>query len=74
MKVDVVPGFMVQIVAAAAALKNSPDDHVMIKGADNKMLVKDGSAMGEKMLAENMVLFPKTVDGSLYLICIAVSR
>jgi len=74
MKADAVPEFRAQIAAAAAALKDSPSDHILIEGADNKVLVKSGSAMGAKMLAEDMVLFPQSIGGNLYLVCIASCR
>jgi non-ribosomal peptide synthetase component E (peptide arylation enzyme) len=74
MKADAVPEFRAQIEAAAAALKNSPNDHVLIEGADNKILVKSGSNIAKRMIEENMLLFPQIIDGNHYLVCIASRR
>lgn len=74
MKINVVPSFKAQIEAAARSLKDAPGDHVVIEGADNAMLVKLTSPMGDQMRAERRVLFPQTIEGVLYLVCIAKRR
>ena len=74
MRVDIVQELKSQIEAAASVLRDSPHDHVLIKGADNKMLVKAGSTKGKEMLVGGSALFPTSVDGRLYLVCIASPR
>lgn len=74
MKVNVVPSFKAQIEAAAKLLKDAPEDHVLIQGADNAMLVRAASPKGDQMRAERRVLFPQTIEGVLYLVCIAKRR
>lgn len=74
MRVNVVPRLRALIETAATKLGASTDDHIIIEGADNQLLAKVSSATAEKMLAENMVLFPVSVAGNQYLVCIAVRR
>lgn len=69
-----VPELQAKIESAAQALGGSAEDSLDIVGADNKILVKAGTKLGQDMLFEQRVLFPIEVAGKEYLVCIKEVR